>query len=105
MRNSCVPQRVPYHLFGIKVRCFDRAHGHGGDRWTLAQKRAFANDPENLLATWSSANRSKGAKGPDQWLPTVNQCEYLLRWQVLANKYELNVLPIETDAFHLAICE
>jgi hypothetical protein len=37
------------------------AHGHGGDRWTLNQKRIFANDPENLLATYYSANRSKGA--------------------------------------------
>ena len=55
------------------------AHGHGGDRWTESQKRNFANDPDNLLATSSSANRSKGAKGPDQWLPSINKCSYAQR--------------------------
>ena len=40
--------------------------GHGGDSWSVDQKRAFANDPDNLLVTSSAANRIKGAKGPDQ---------------------------------------
>ena len=71
------------------------AHGHGGDRWALAQKRQFANDPENLLATWSSANRSKGAKGPDQWMPVIDQCLYLTRWKELLNKYKLIYAPEE----------
>ena len=25
------------------------AHGHGGDRWSSERKKAFANDPDNLL--------------------------------------------------------
>jgi hypothetical protein len=74
------------------------AHGHGGDRWTSRQKQAFANDPENLLATYSSANRSKGAKGPDDWMPTVNQCQYAKRWEYLLEKYELMALPVEKAA-------
>ena len=74
------------------------AHGHGGDRWTSRQKQAFANDPENLLATYSSANRSKGAKGPDGWVPAVNRCQYAKRWEYLLEKYDLMVLPVESDA-------
>jgi len=74
------------------------AHGHGGDRWTLAQKRSFANDPENLLPVYSSANRSKGAKGPDDWMPSINKCEYANRWRQLLNKYQLIVLPVEQTA-------
>ncbi|MGK0472302.1 MAG: hypothetical protein ACJAR0_002783 [Candidatus Azotimanducaceae bacterium] len=74
------------------------AHGHGGDRWSLQKKEAFANDPENLLATYSSANRSKGAKGPDDWLPKINRCEYATRWQYLIDKYELAVVPVEGAA-------
>lgn len=65
------------------------AHGHGGDRWSRTKKRAFANDPENLLATSSSANRSKGAKGPDQWMPAINKCGYAQRWERLIEKYGL----------------
>ena len=65
------------------------AHGHGGDRWSSARKQAFANDPENLLATYYSANRSKGAKGPDQWMPEINRCSYAQRWEGLIEKYGL----------------
>jgi hypothetical protein len=65
------------------------AHGHGGDRWSSGRKRAFANDPDNLLATYYSANRSKGAKGPDQWMPAINRCRYAQRWKVLIEKYGL----------------
>jgi hypothetical protein len=53
-------------------------HGHGGDRLTDDRKRMFANDPGNLLATSASADRSKGAKGPDQWLPSFGHCEYVV---------------------------
>ena len=64
-------------------------HGHGGDRWSSLRKRALANDPENLLATSSSANRSKGAKGPDEWMPAINRCNYAQRWEGLIEKYGL----------------
>ncbi len=69
---------------------------------SVDQKRAFANDPDNLLATSSSANRSKGAKGPDQWMPSIDQCTYAKRWESLLDKYQLAVLPVETGALKLA---
>jgi hypothetical protein len=78
------------------------AHGHGGDRWTADRKRAFANDPANLLATSASANRSKGAKGPDQWMPSIDQCMYAKRWESLLGKYQLAALPVETGALRRA---
>ena len=65
------------------------AHGHGADKWSAAKKRTFANDPDNLLATSSSANRSKGAKGPDEWMPAINKCSYAQRWEGLIEKYGL----------------
>ena len=74
------------------------AHGHGGDRWSSAKKSAFANDPDNLLATSSSANRSKGAKGPDQWLPSINKCRYAQRWMQLIEKYGLMTIAGEVEA-------
>ena len=80
------------------------AHGHGGDRWGTAKKTEFANDPGNLLPVWSSANRSKGSKGPDQWMPEINRCEYAERWQRIIQKYELLVIQPEKEALKLA-CE
>ena len=55
-------------------------------------------DPDNLLATSSSANRSKGAKGPDQWLPSINKCSYAQRWKQLIKKYGVTTTAGEMEA-------
>ena len=67
------------------------AHLSGGENWTREKKKEFANDPENLLATTASANRSKGFKGPAEWMPPLESyhCEYIKRWVVLKEKYGL----------------
>jgi hypothetical protein len=43
----------------------------GAKRWTLVQRRAFANDLQDsqLIAVSASSNRSKGDQGPDTWKP------------------------------------
>lgn len=46
----------------------------------------------------SEANRQNGAKGPDDWMPAVNQCQYAKRWEHLLEKYDLIVLPVESAA-------
>jgi len=51
----------------------------------------FTNDALNVIAVSLSANRSKGAKGPAEWMP-ANQgfrCQYLQRFQVVTQKYQL----------------
>lgn len=65
------------------------AYEHGGAGWSKAMKQAFANDPENLLPVKASANRQKGAKGPDEWMPPLHQCEYLRQWRSIVNRYGL----------------
>ena len=80
------------------------AHGHGGDRWSSGRKKAFANDPDNLLATYYSANRSKGAKGPDQWMPAANKCSYAQRWEGLIEKYGLVTTTWEMAAIDM-VCQ
>ena len=76
------------------------AHGHGGDQWDEALRQQFANDPANLLAVSASANRSKGASSPDQWLPDNRDfwCEYGRRWQALKQRYALMMTPPEQAA-------
>tara|TARA_Y100001968_G_scaffold327740_1_gene373423 strand:- start:2981 stop:3694 length:714 start_codon:yes stop_codon:yes gene_type:complete len=67
------------------------AYEHGADKWPERTRAAFANDALNVIAVSLSANRSKGAKGPAEWMP-ANQgfrCQYLQRFQVVTQKYQL----------------
>jgi hypothetical protein len=66
------------------------AWDHGADNWTDEKREAFANDPANLLSVEASLNRQKGAKGPDEWLPPANRCEYILRFMRIAIEYRLH---------------
>ena len=84
------------------------AHGHGGDQWDRRLRRQFANDPDNLLPVSASANRSKGADSPDQWLPPNRDywCQYGRRWLRIKQRYQLLVTPPEQSAIDrlLATC-
>lgn len=78
------------------------AHEHGGFRWSLMVKEAFANDIDNLLVVSKSLNREKGAQGPDQWLPPNHdyRCNYLKLWRKLLGKYqELKMTAAEKRVF------
>lgn len=81
------------------------AHGHGASGWTRAQKRAFANDMDNLLAVDAGANREKGAKGPDDWMPALAtfRCKYVISFVGLTRKYGLTIYPVELNAISLII--
>lgn len=65
------------------------AHDHGGAKWSIRKKELFANDPINLLAVDDGLNQSKGASGPDEWMPPNHQfrCQYLEKWFQVLNKY------------------
>ncbi len=69
------------------------AHTTGGSDWSRAQKRSFANDPENLLVTSASANRKKGAKSPARWKPPLKSywCTYAQKWRHVKSKYDLTI--------------
>lgn len=67
------------------------AHARGGHSWDAATRRKFANDPVNLFAVKASENRSKGAKGPLEWLPPSKdyQCSYVTRFHRVMKTYGL----------------
>lgn len=80
------------HIIPLK-----NAWSSGADKWTDEQRRDFANDLANLLAVSASANRSKGAKGPDEWMPPANSCAYVRSWVQLKDKYELMMTVAEAN--------
>ncbi|MCH9844324.1 MAG: HNH endonuclease family protein [Alphaproteobacteria bacterium] len=63
---------------------------HGGANWSAGKKLEFANDADNLLPVSASANRRKGAKGIDEWLPHHYRCEYAQHWNMLGLKYNID---------------
>ena len=79
------------------------AHQSGGYNWSSAKKEEFSNyrlDPDNLIAVNLSANRSKGAKGPDEWKPSNTDywCEYAYDWIRIKNYWNLTATQAEWDA-------
>ncbi|WP_370915036.1 MULTISPECIES: HNH endonuclease family protein [unclassified Corynebacterium] len=71
-------------------------------------RRAFANDPDNLLAVSGPMNQEKGASDAATWLPPNSnfRCEYVKRQITVKHRYHLWVTPAEHDALasQLASC-
>ncbi|MFE4454284.1 HNH endonuclease family protein [Streptomyces sp. NPDC056796] len=72
----------------------------GAQKWSDAKRRAFANDPLNLVAADSSTNRSKGDGDTATWLPpnTAYRCTYVAGQVAVKKKYGLWVTQAEKDA-------
>ncbi len=88
------------------------AHRSGAWRWDPDRKRDYANSlayDNHLLATTSSANRSKGAKGPEEWRPPLEQywCTYAIDWATIKHQWGLTVTESEYAALSemLGTCE
>lgn len=86
------------HLVPLENACTS-----GGWRWSRAKKEAFANDLEHqeaLVAVVASANRRKGSKAPDAWLPegARQRCDYVAAWAGIKARWALSATPAEVAA-------
>ena len=79
------------------------AHDSGGWAWDKDKKAAYANEmgyADHLIAVTASANRKKGARGPEEWKP-ANQdywCDYAIDWVQIKVEWELSATKAERAA-------
>ena len=79
------------------------AHDSGGWAWDKDKKAAYANEmgyADHLIAVTASANRKKGARGPEEWKP-ANQgywCDYAIDWVQIKVEWELSATKAEWAA-------
>ncbi|MEU3272540.1 HNH endonuclease family protein [Saccharomonospora sp. NPDC006951] len=79
----------------------------GARDWSEAEREAYANDPDLLVAVTASSNRSKGDQDPATWLPERDRCTYVTRWVQTKQRYALTVDQAEAEAIRgvLTHCE
>jgi hypothetical protein len=80
----------------------------GAASWTTDRRKAFANDPGNLIATTSGPNESKGDDTADEWVPAnaAYGCSYARVVVTVKARYALTVTAAEAGALRklLAAC-
>ena len=79
------------------------AHRSGGWEWSAERREQYANylgDPQHLIAVTTSVNRSKGARGPEEWKPEDESrwCRYAVDWIMIKDTWDLTVTQAEHDA-------
>ena len=79
------------------------AHNSGGWAWGPAMKEEYANnlgDDDHLIAVQDNANQSKGARGPDEWMPPDETywCQYATDWTEIKARWDLTMTDPEAEA-------
>jgi hypothetical protein len=72
----------------------------GAFAWDPQTRKAFANDPRELLAVDGPSNEAKGDGDAATWLPPARaeRCDYIARQIAVKSDYHLWVTPAEKDA-------
>lgn len=75
------------------------ANAHGGAQWDKDKKQRFANDLTQLLIVSAKENRSKGDKGPSEYMPPNEdyRCDYANTWVKTALKYDVSITQADYD--------
>jgi Domain of unknown function (DUF1994). len=74
----------------------EEAYASGGYDWPREKRAAYANDmtdPLTLITVSAAANRAKGSKGPEEWLPPRQDyiCAYVADWIAVKARWQLSM--------------
>ena len=72
----------------------------GGWRWDVTRRRAFANNPNELVVASATSNRTKGSDPPNAWRPPNRDswCAYATGWVDVKVTWGLTATTEERDA-------
>lgn len=76
-------------------------HKYSDINWSKEQKNKFAQDENVGVSVLNKENRSKGSKGPSEWLPKANQGDYCYSWLLIAHEYGLALRQQDIDTCKL----
>ena len=85
------------HLVPLK-----NAHLSGAWKWDADMREEYANyleEENHLIAVTKGANRSKGAKGPEEWGPPDLDyfCRYAQDWTEVKARWQLTMTKVESE--------
>lgn len=88
----------PSELHIDHIVALSAAWRSGASKWDAAQRKAFANDPRNLIAVTASSNRSKSDEDVGDWRPIRSAwCATAQAIIQVKTIYNLSVDPGERD--------
>ena len=78
------------------------AHDSGGWAWSPEERERYANylgEENHLVAISSRHNRSKGARGPEEWKPPHDElwCDYATDWAEIKERWNLTMTAVESE--------
>jgi hypothetical protein len=89
-------------------------NSHGGIAWDSVHKLLYGKSVSSMnrgiyITVSSSANSSKGDKGPSKWMPSnaAYACQYIIKWRNIASDWQISLDPDDYDyiASRLDQCE
>lgn len=88
------------HIVSLKA-----ASEAGGFDWGAEQKRAFANDMDNLLPISLTESKEKGSRTPSEWMPENREvwCHYSKAYVKILKKYSLKVSEADKETLKSAL--
>lgn len=69
---------------------------HGLADSSSAVRHRFGGDTLNLVQVLARLNRSKGDKGPAEFMPVENKCFYAQRWVSVTKKYGIKLVAADS---------
>lgn len=98
LENTDGPNKIDFDLLDYDhIVPLRSAYNRGASEWSKNKQNEYAYDQWVGVDVLNSANRSKGDKGPLEYLPEKNIEDYCYSWLLICSKYDLKMTQAEID--------